>query len=344
MCLALAQSPEAETLRGVNSLLVITPTAKTHQRLMIRNLLLFFLFCAVTGVVYSQGALDKFKLNDTLNPLYIAMTQKLACKYAIKKQYDSSLFFINEFRSQMNKGYKKEGIIMLLASPEINANLYDKRWVAMRDSMIRELKTYYSSQFNTSVFIQLLQFDMEDQNLRWLAVSPSQSNKSFANSAVTLSQKHLKFIDSLLAQHVILDTNTVGKEGMHSLWLLIHHGVEKTNLNKYAEQMKSWYNSGEIEGGDYALYLDRVRITQGKPQIYGSQYMTDEKANQLILYPIESIANVNVLRKQMRMKSIQYYLVNVEFFEKKKFRKDSVEGILKGNENMQDLISKEMNN
>ena len=90
---------------------------------MIRNLLLLFLFCAVTGVVYSQDALDKFKLNDTLNPLYVAMTQKLACKYAIKKQYDSSLFFINEFRSQMNKGYKKEGIIMLLASPEINANL-----------------------------------------------------------------------------------------------------------------------------------------------------------------------------------------------------------------------------
>jgi hypothetical protein len=85
-----------------------------------------------------------------------------------------------------------------------------------------------------------------------------------------------------------------------------------------------------------------LRIKENRPQVYGSQYWTDEKAKLLVLYPVENIVELNNKRRLMGMKSIQFYLLNVEFLEGKKFRTESVAGILKGNENLQDFISKEI--
>ena len=309
---------------------------------MMRHILLISLLCT-TSLIYAQDSLDKFKLNDTVNSLYPAMALKLACRYAVRKQNDSSFFYINEFTRVMDKVDRKGSLLMILTSPELNANLMDKRWDTMREGMAKELKTYYGPEFNAPLFIKLQVYETEDQNARWATFSWKNKLAKHAGVIDTLNIKHLHFIDSLLEANIKLSRKLIGKEGMYSVSLFIQHGYDKVKHKSYLEQMKKWFEEGEIDGGEYALYIDRVRTNENKPQIYGSQYWIDEKANQLVLYRLESVADVNKLRKQAGMKSIQYYLLNVEFLEKKKFRRESVEGLLKGNESMQDYISKEMN-
>ncbi|MDB5284881.1 MAG: hypothetical protein JWO06_3956 [Bacteroidota bacterium] len=305
---------------------------------LIKLLALLITLC-VAHSLNAQKTVLKFDPKDTLNPFYETITYRLACNYALKKQTDSCLFFINLYLSHTSR---KEGVEAILSSAEITTNLKDERWIRMRDKMTAELKTFYGPKFNTQLFLQLLKYEGEDQDTRWESLSTAKKFKYPNGFVDTLNLKHLKFVDSLLSHHVELSTSTVEKEGMKAIFLFIQHCQDTTRQGKYLDQINNWLSSGDIPGEDYAIYTDRLRTRRNLPQIYGSQYWTDEKTKQLVLCPIENIADLNSKRKQMGMKSIQYYLLNVEFFERKKFRRESVAGILKGNENLQDFISKEM--
>ena len=297
----------------------------------------FFLYriCACDTLL----AQNKFSVNDTTNPFYATITYRMACDFATKRQTDSCIHFISHYLSHTER---KTGIVDILSSPEINNNLKGERWMKMRDSMIKELKILYGDKLNIPLFIRLLQYEAEDQGARWEALSPTMKFKYPKGGVDTLNLKHLKLVDSLLSNTVELNKITVGIEGMNAIFLFIQHCQDTIRQQKYAPQIKSWVTFGDIKGSSYALYLDRLRINHNQPQIYGTQFWRDENVNQLVLYPIENIADVNNLRKQMGMKSIQYDLLNYEFFEGKKFRRESVAGLLKETDNLQDYISKEI--
>ena len=287
----------------------------------------------------AQKPLAKFTPNDTLNPFYSTITYRLACNYAIKKQTDSCMLFIDFY---LNHIERKTGITAILSSPEINANMKSEAWVRMRDSMIKELETDSIAKLNIPLFLQLLQYESEDQNARWTGISSVKKGKYKADFIDTLNLKHLKFIDSLLAQRVELSKVTVGQAGMHAIFLFIQHCQDRERQERYATQILNWVNSNDIKKEDYAIYIDRIRVRQNKAQVYGSQYWVDKENNKLVLYPVENISELNKNRKLIGLQSIQLYLLSIEFLEGKKFRIESVAGILKEGDNLQDYISKEI--
>ncbi|MFZ7166077.1 MAG: DUF6624 domain-containing protein [Bacteroidota bacterium] len=305
---------------------------------MIKCLLLVInLFIADS--IHAQSTSSKFNLNDTLNPFYTTITYRLACNYAAKKQVDSCLLLINCYLRHTSR---EAGITAILSSPEINANIKDVRWIRMRDSMVTELKAIYGDKLNPHLFLQLLKYETEDQDARFGALSSNKKVKYQTGFVDTLNLKHLKFVDSLLTHSIELNKNTVGEEGMKAIFLFIQHCQNKERQETYENQIRKWVSSGDIKKEDYAIYIDRLKVRQNMAQVYGSQYWTDKENNKLVLYPVGSVSELTKNRKLMGLQSIQLYLLSVELFEGKKFRRESVAGILKGDENLQDYISKEL--
>ncbi len=294
------------------------------------------------GLSTSQNYSGSFNPNDTLNPLHFAKTRKLAFDYAQKNKVDSCLLLINIcIRNLKTEKERKAGFTALLTSPELS-NLRDKNWIKLRDNLSEDLKKMYEPELNFPLFLKLLTYHTEDQNARWAALASKSKSINCVNCVDTLNLKHLRFVDSLLKQNVRLSKVTIGVDGMEAIFLFIQHCQDTVRQATYSKLIEGWFNSGDLSGGSYALYRDRIRVNQKQPQIYGTQFWKDEKTDQLVLYPVENIVELNKIRKKMGMKSIQYYLLNVEFLEKKRFNRESVSGLLKGNENLQDFISKEM--
>jgi hypothetical protein len=60
------------------------------------------------------------------------------------------------------------------------------------------------------------------------------------------------------------------------------------------------------------LLIDRIKVREGKPQIYGTQYFYNPETDRAEFFPIEDKKNINELRRKMGYEPIEYF---AQYFE-----------------------------
>lgn len=98
----------------------------------------------------------------------------------------------------------------------------------------------------------------------------------------------------------------VGDQAANSAWLMAQHGT-KPFLERCLPLMQVAADKLEMPLGDLALSVDRVRMNEGKPQLYGSQLRWD-KNGKYELYPIEDREHVDARRIAMGLEPLSDYL------------------------------------
>jgi hypothetical protein len=77
--------------------------------------------------------------------------------------------------------------------------------------------------------------------------------------------------------------------------LLVQH-ADSAFMAQCLPLMERAVTAGQAFGKDYVYLLDRVRMQQGKPQVYGTQF-TFAADGQLVLHPIEDAEHVDERRR-----------------------------------------------
>ncbi len=91
----------------------------------------------------------------------------------------------------------------------------------------------------------------------------------------------------------------VGETGARNAWLIAQHAISLPELQRNCLKiLKVQANKGEVPLDQIAMLEDRIRIFEGKKQIYGTQFDWDEN-NQMSPNPIENPEKVDILRKGM---------------------------------------------
>lgn len=129
---------------------------------------------------------------------------------------------------------------------------------------------------------ELLALARADQDARaaWLAWArehPGEVIPDEFSGAVRLadarSRDHLRV---LLVRGEWPCISDVGPEAAHAAWLLVQHADDEPALQEAAlALMDRLVTLGEAGRGDHALLLDRVRVAQGLPQVYGTQWRSE---------------------------------------------------------------------
>jgi len=100
----------------------------------------------------------------------------------------------------------------------------------------------------------------------------------------------------------------VGRDGASAAWLLVQHA---THDAKFMEQclamMQVSAERGEASRNDLALLIDRVRVRQGKPQLYGTQFRSGPDGL-LAPDPIEDEVHLDERRKTMGLSTMAEYV------------------------------------
>ena len=98
-----------------------------------------------------------------------------------------------------------------------------------------------------------------------------------------------------------------GREVSSAAWLIAQHSDPEPVFQAECLDLIHQLADDEIDPTNLAYFEDRVRVNQGKPQIYGTQFHMNVKKGILRPRPIEDEANLEERRKAVGLNSMAEY-------------------------------------
>lgn len=156
---------------------------------------------------------------------------------------------------------------------------------------------------------ELRQIHENDQRYR-VASNPhppgSPEHKAFTAELLRSDSLNLASIETILQWYGYPGKSKVGDIEGATAWLVIQHAPLEKQL-QYYPLIDAAAQAGELPQSNRALLLDRIRVGQGLPQIYGSQVVRDPDTGQWKLHPIEDAANVDRRRAEVGLGPLADY-------------------------------------
>ncbi len=122
-----------------------------------------------------------------------------------------------------------------------------------------------------------------------------------------VDRRNTKRMKEIVDKHGWLTPWMVGRDGARAAWLLVQHADHDLAFQREMLAMMECHNIDEqVHPADLAYLTDRVRVNEGKPQVYGTQFhVVDGK---LTSRPIEDEENVDKRRKSAGLSPLKEYI------------------------------------
>lgn len=102
--------------------------------------------------------------------------------------------------------------------------------------------------------------------------------------------------------------SVVGDDGEEAAWLVAHHAVLDPELQRRClEMLELAVDCDDAPAVHHALLLDRVRMADGLPQVYGSQLVRRD-AGRLEPWPVEDPGGVDARRAAVGLGALAAYV------------------------------------
>lgn len=96
----------------------------------------------------------------------------------------------------------------------------------------------------------------------------------------------------------------VGDDGAEAAWLIVQHSIGDPPLQRQCLRLlQAAARSGEVPPWQPAMLEDRIRMFEGKPQLYGTQLETDSEGT-LRPYLLEDPEHVDERRRKVGLESL----------------------------------------
>jgi hypothetical protein len=157
---------------------------------------------------------------------------------------------------------------------------------------------------------ELLKRVEQDQAIRNELISKGVKNpdKTILARMQAIDTANTERMRAIIRQYRWPGPELVGRDGAEAAFLLVQH-ADHAFQKEMLPLVEKAYRSGGLLGQSYALLLDRVRVGEGKPQVYGTQAKRFEewKGQEPTLEPIEDEANVDKRRAQVGLPPLSEY-------------------------------------
>jgi hypothetical protein len=113
---------------------------------------------------------------------------------------------------------------------------------------------------------------------------------------------HMVCVENIISQYGWLNKKLIGERANKTLFLVIQHSNKETRM-KYLPVMRKAVKDGNADPASFALLEDRVRLENGKKQIYGSQIGIDRSTGSPVYFvrPLMKPNKVDERRRKMGM-------------------------------------------
>jgi hypothetical protein len=161
---------------------------------------------------------------------------------------------------------------------------------------------------------ELLEMREEDQAVRAVLMQAMQAGQADNVPQELFEQgKKIDLENTERLKEIIVElgrwpgTNLVGQDGADAAWLLAQHADQSPQAQKFfVEKLRVAVDEGKAPPKHYAYLVDRVRLKNGKTQLYGTQF--DVVNGDLKLRPVEDPDELDERREEMGLESLDEYL------------------------------------
>jgi hypothetical protein len=192
---------------------------------------------------------------------------------------------------------------------------YPELWQQVHASFKRELAKRYGPEFDADLRAELLRIGAADQKPRQTLQEmqkkygwpiPDSIMRPIARDMNLVDSVNIIRIREILDRHGWPKRKAVGMQASQTVFLVIQH-ADLATQEKYLPMMEKAVKDGDAEPSSLALLVDRIRMRNGKPQLYGSQLHQDEATKKMVFYPIEDEAHVDERRAAMGLEPLAEY-------------------------------------
>ncbi len=158
---------------------------------------------------------------------------------------------------------------------------------------------------------ELLRMMEQDQGIR---TAPAARNPDAAYLArwTAIDEANTARLKEIVAQHGWPGTALVGTDGALAAFLIVQHADRDRSFQReMLSVVQAAYQAGQIPAQNYAYLLDRVRVGEGKLQVYGSQSQLAPDGTKWVPYPIEDEANVDERRRAVGLGPLAEYIAQM---------------------------------
>ena len=99
----------------------------------------------------------------------------------------------------------------------------------------------------------------------------------------SLHRHNAERLRQIVAEHGWPGRSLAGEDGAAAAWRIVQHAIgEPEFMRSCAELIRASVAAGEADAGHLAMLEDRIRMFEGAPQLYGTQYDWDESRTAMV--------------------------------------------------------------
>ena len=145
-----------------------------------------------------------------------------------------------------------------------------------------------------------------DQTVREeLVADGSLSSQGYHPRMEAVHKNNASRLAYIVEQHGWPGESLVGEDGARAAWLIAQHAIGNPPfMRRCLLLLKKAANEQQVPQWQPAMMEDRIRMYEGKPQVYGTQFQPNE-AGELVPYTIEDPSNVNDRRRAVGLNTLE---------------------------------------
>lgn len=210
----------------------------------------------------------------------------------------------NDFATYIVQNMSREFLHWYLKEAQVAADSGDYNTDGFLDYLI-DREDLNRPNLNEAYRNELRAMCDEDQRLRNLLPKDDDGSDSLWQKIHASDSLHIVRLQEFIAQYGFPTYNNVGHQGVNDAALIAQH-ADPDFLHWFLEQAKPSATDGDFDRTWIAYMTDRDLIHQDKPQLYGTQLLTQDGIT--AFYPIEDIKHLDQRRASMGLKPIADYM------------------------------------
>jgi hypothetical protein len=149
-------------------------------------------------------------------------------------------------------------------------------------------------------------------------IAMSEADQKMRKSGVwdaSLDVKHTERMRQIIGAIGWPTIAKVGPVASRNAWLLVQHADHDLEFQRQCLALMKAQPAGEVHIQNIAYLEDRVRIREGRPQLYGPQFHTTEQGD-VEPFPIEDAEQVDVRRAEVGLGTLAEYAARMRSHRK----------------------------
>jgi hypothetical protein len=163
------------------------------------------------------------------------------------------------------------------------------------------------NQMNKELIAQLENLNQRDIETRNRLLEEGRLYGKYDEEMQNVHRENALALHEIISIHGWPGISVVGLEGSRAAWLIAQHAICTPSIQrKFFEYISKAAASGDVPQKQVALLTDRIRYSEGKPQIYGT--VLDWNENGELTCELENPEMVDELREQVGLPPFQQSL------------------------------------